>query len=76
MKLNALSVAAVAVAGLAVAAYARNRNQGPPPTIDNGWDPMATQHATVQAATPQNIDYLKNWQDLSNAWGSDPNAWL
>lgn len=38
---------------------------------------MATdQRQASGAAIPQNTDYLKNWADLSQAWGNDPNAWL
>lgn len=83
MKINAITIAAVGVAGLAVASWAHNRSSAAPsgqtmdgPDSGGYFNNLTQQHDTVQSATSQNIDYLKNWQDLSNAWGNDPNLWL
>lgn len=77
MKINAITLAAAAAAGLAAVAYVRSRSQaGGTGGAYSVFGTAAQQHDAVQSATPQNIDYLANWQDLTNAWGSDPNAWL
>jgi hypothetical protein len=73
MKLDALSVAAVAVAGLAVYAYAKPKTPGvAPSSADAAFAQAYAQRQASGAALPQNNDYLKNWQGLSDVFASQP----
>lgn len=78
MKIDAMSAAALAVAGVALWAFFKPRAaQNAPLTGTDMAYAMATQQRQESgAAIPGNIDYLANWKSLSDAWGNDPNAWL
>lgn len=80
MKLDLITGAAVAVAGLAVYSFARSNKPAAPSTGADMAFAMATQQRRDSGAAQwQNVAYLGEWRDVFHEFGTstgDDGAWV
>jgi hypothetical protein len=81
MKIDAMSIAALSVAGLAVFAFMRRQSEAaaavaPATGADMVYATAISQRRDVGASLSMNTDYLANWKQLDGVFASQPDFYI